>query len=329
MPYQAAKNEDEASSAETLHDEKVSTEADHPQKGADLLLSLTKASRNPIVTPMETATVNGSFPSSRSSSSSMGPPVSGNHHRLLYHSPIKVASSASTKGSSSDSSSELAPYSMGRAPAWSPTSFNGMVPVFHTSFGKSPSFSREKEQHASNNATSKRSRAEAEEKKEAEVPEKPGKQRIISPSSSNEKTEDDVSESISSKSNQPHPWGQQPPGQPQQPPMMYPPHWQQPGYPPPPPHMAYPAYAAYPPHFPPPWGMYGPPPPGILYPPPPPQQYQMQQQQPHPDPPAPGNTEPPTDSKPPDAHCDDWQCPTSTANRCVPLKHPVPTRYWA
>lgn len=314
MPYQAVNKEEEKAEKEAkemLTDNK-STPEDHPKKGADLLLSLTKASRNPIVTPVEPAAMSGvCFPSR---TSSMGPPVAGNHHRLLYHSPIKAHNSATTThGCGSDSSSDL--YSMGHAPAWSPTSFNGMVPVFHASFGRSPSCLGEQKRHMnfdeekSSSSASKRSRPEAEEKKELEIPEKP-KQRTISPSSSNEKLEGEL-ESTSRTSNLARPWG--PAG-----PPMYP-HWQQQGFPS---HMAYPPppYMAYPPQFPHPWGMFGPAPHPSMYPPPP---YPMQKQPPA----SPAKASLPTKAKQPEPQID-WKFAESSLNRCVPLKHPVMNRYW-
>jgi hypothetical protein len=319
MPYQGVK-EDEEVGLETSSAEKPSSE-DHPNKGADLLLSLTKTSRNLIVTPVEAAAESGgSFPSS---SSSMGPPVAGKHHRLLYHSPIKASNADASKiRCSSDSSSELAPHSqMGLAPAWSPTSFNGMVPVFHASFGPSPSSTgvQKRKMHFDEEECSspnlKRSRSEVVDTKEPESPEKPSKQRIISPSSSNEKIEGE-SESTSSQSNLARPWGR--PGQP----TMYP-HWQQPGYPP---HMSYPPppFVTYPPHFPHAWGMFGPSiHPGMYQPPPHPLQKQPTQAAQHKE--LPATT---TEAKRPDAQID-WNFAESSLNRCVPLKHPVMNRHWA
>jgi hypothetical protein len=355
MPYKEANQSEPASKTET-HDELPDGEdelIDPPaSRGADLLLSLTK-DRNPVVTPMDSihSCFTGSMTSACSTGSSspnarMGPPVGESRHRLLYHSPIKIASlarspqqppqkqtSQGSSGSSSESSSlELAPYPMGHAPAWSPSSFNGMDPVFHASFGRSPHLPKrqmnfEDDHEHGNNASMKRLRNRAEEKKEDaqdEPCDKSGK-RLISPSSSNEKPEDESESSLHSsssfaanapmKGHYPFPWGVPHPHHHH--PMYLQHHW-----PPPPPHgypMPYPPppYGSYP-HFPhPPWGMHGHP-----LPPPPPPPGSMPMHPPGPIRNAAAGTKNALDAL-------SKRSPESGMDRCVVVANPIPNKYWS
>jgi hypothetical protein len=345
MPYKEANQNEPTPKTETHNefpdgdDESIDPPA---SRGADLLLSLTK-DRNPVVTPMDSvhSCYTGSMTSAcstgcRSPNAGMGAPVAESRHRLLYHSPIKIASLARSpqqppqKHTSQGSSGSSLESSLGHAPAWSPSSFNGMGPVFHASFGRSPHLPKrqmnfEDDHEHGNNASTKRLRNRAEEKKEDEHEpcDKSGK-RLISPSSSNEKPEDESESSLNSSSSSaanaplkghyPYPWGVP---HPHHHPMYLQHHWPPPPhgypmpYPPPPP----PPYGAYP-HFPPPpWGLYGPP-----LPPSPPGSMPS-----HPMVPirnAAAGTKNAMDAI-------SKRSPESGMDRCVVVANPIPNKYWS
>ena len=350
MPYQAAKsdNNEKVLDQQTETDEQA---AENTVQGADLLLSLTKrSSTNAMVTPLDPAgnnTSTGSLESSTNScESGMGPQTTttevyqrNNYHpRFLYHSPIKISSSSASTSKeklrrSCDSDGipgELAPYTM--VPAWSPSLYNGMV---YPAYGRSPGYLPHQGKVKPDEKTIKRSVHDMEEKKEAEDGSfSTKKQRLISPSSSNEKVEEDSPpESVSS--DRKTSWNTLGP----QRPVMYnmPPHWQHPpGYPPPP-HMAYPHhlphYPMYSP-YPPPWGVYGPP---VSHSP-------NNVQQPgsfrrHQSPPKASTTSDSVIKKDDIARHvsneslrdDSSSCPSrnESLNRCIPLKQPIPKRSWS
>jgi hypothetical protein len=361
MPYQATnKNKNDMSQSEPS--EQLETDeqaAENTVQGADLLLSLTKTARkNPIVTPLETAGSSADSSESRLKNRSLGmePPSATvmlqPQHRVLYHSPIKIGSCSSGSistnpchsGGRDVMSSELAPYAM--VPAWSPSLYNGMVPSYHSSFGRSSSLrrpllpSRDSDSSTGNGAYNKRAQSDVEEKKEIDdVSCQVKKQRLISPSSSNEKADDEPpseSPSANKKCSWPLPLSHGP-----HPPPMYhvPPHWQhQMGYPPPHhmtyPHQLHPPYPMYS-HYPPPWGMFGAPPPRRS-----PAMFS---------PTFPSQPQPPFDTaeqfrkKGKEVKClesrdspdclDQRESPSSSSvkslNRCVPLKHPMPKRLWS
>ena len=350
MPYQAAKtdNDKQVFDQQTETDEQA---VENTVQGAGLLLSLTKGSiTNAMVTPQDPAgnnTSTGSLESSTNScDSGMGPPIAAagvfqrNNHqpRMLYHSPIKISSSSTSTSKenlhrSCDGdgiSSDLAPYTM--VPAWSPSLYNGMV---YPTYGRSPIYNYQQNKGPDEKTNGKRSLHEIEEKKELDDGTlSTRKQRLISPSSSNEKTEEE-SPSDSISSDKKTTWTMHGP----QRPVMYsmPPHWQHsPGYPPPP-HLAYPHYPMYS-AYPPPWGMYGPPPnhpPNIL---PPPGSFRR-----HQSPKASTacenvltkdgkarNVSNESLRKNSDEHESTPSCPRSneSLNRCIQLKQPIPKRSW-
>jgi hypothetical protein len=365
MPYQAAKkNNDKRLSTETYDQQPETDEqaAENTVQGADLLLSLTKGSTgssNAMVTPQDPVgnnTSTGSLESRTSScGSGMGPPIAttgifppSNHHpRLLYHSPIKISSSSASTSNeelrrpcnTDGISGELVPYAM--VPAWSPSMYNGMV---YPAYGRSPACTHNQQRcklgpDEKNNG--KRSAHDNEEKKQTED-DSPStrKQRFISPSSSNEKTEEEARPDTLSSERKTS-WNIHGP----QRTIMYnmPPHWQHPpGYPPPP-HMAYPHplphYPMYSP-YPPPWGLYGPPPthsPNIL---PPPVSFGKHQSSSREK--STKNTVMTRDDKPRHVSNESLPvdreerenaspCPTrnESLNRCIPLKHPIPKRSWS
>ena len=364
MPYQAAKEKNSKHVSTESLDQQVETDeqaAENTVHGADLLLSLTKGSTgstNAMVTPKDPTSNNTSTGSLESSTTScgsgMGPPVTtaeiyqrNNHFpRMLYHSPIKISTSATTtsnelsRSNKADGvSGELAPYTM--VPAWSPSLYNGMM--YPTAYGRSPIYNHHP--HSSSiepdeNKNGKRSANKIEEKKETEDGTVCArKQRLISPSSSNEKPEEESPpDSLSSEKKKKTSWNLHAP----QRPRMYnmPPHWSHQLPYPPPPHMVYPHppphYQMYAP-YPPPWAMYAPPPPhpsnNILPPP----------VRRHPSPPRASTT---TDSAlthdtnarhvsnesiPNDSDDRESPCPSrdESLNRCIPLKHPIPKRSWS
>jgi hypothetical protein len=357
MPYQAKKGNDEhASDQQTETDEQAAENTAH---GADLLLSLTKGSNtNPMVTPRDPVGNNTSTESlegsTKSCDSGMGPPITttggfprnGHQPRMLYHSPIKTNSSSTlstSKGKlrrSCDSdgiSGELAPYIM--VPAWSPSLYNGMVYPAH---GRSPNYHPPQCNGGPDEKTGKRRVIDMAEKKETEdgsVTAK--KQRLISPSSSNEKPEEDsppepVPSGTHTSWNIP---GPQRTGM-----FNMPPHWHHPpGYPPPP-HIAYPHslphYPMYSP-YPPPWGMYGPPvthSAHMLQPPP--GSFRR-----HPSPfkaSSTGDNGLKKGDKARHVSCESLRNDSDTSdntsschtydqslNRCIPLKQPIPKRSWS
>jgi hypothetical protein len=359
MPYQAAKRANDTDLPPKSCDQQSETDeqaAENTAQGADLLLSLTKAAcSNLVVTPKGSdgnATITETFKKGmRSCDSGMGPPIAttgilqqNNHHpRMLYHSPIKISSSSTVSTSREESrkasvpevmSSELAPYTM--LPAWSPSLYNGMV---HPSYGRTPPFHP---QHMNafvvDNKNGKRVISDVEEKKDLEdVSNLTRKQRLISPSSSNEKPEEE-SPPDSHTADKNCMWPRHCP----HPPTMYhgPPHWQHiPGYSPPP-HMPYPPppphYAMYSP-YPPPWGPYGPPPthsPNIFPPttfprhqsPPPPQVTVSKDR-------TKSTIEKVNHVSKESLRDDKEQISNASTNeslkRCIPLKQPIPKRSWS
>lgn len=363
MPYQAAKNNNDKHLSTETFDQQPETDeqaAENTVQGADLLLSLTKGSSlNAMVTPQDPVGNNTSTCSlesiTNSCGSGMGPPSAttgsfqrNNHHpRMLYHSPIKLSSSSTStskeqlrRSCNTDGiSGELAPYTM--VPSWSPPLYNGMV---YPAYGRSPPCTQSP-QHSKIGPNEKKSGKRsvhdvAETKQIDNGSASTRKQRLISPSSSNEKAEDESPPNTLSTERKTS-WNMHGP----QRTIMYnmPPHWQHPpGYPPPP-HMAYPHhlphYPMYSP-YPPPWGLYGPPPthsPNIL---PPPGSFGTHQS------PPPGKTAGDSvtvrDDKPRIVSNESLRadteerenaspCPTRHENlkRCIPLKHPIPKRSWS
>jgi hypothetical protein len=316
MPYQAArkKSHPNAESIAQTETEQCDEQLDDHAHGADLLLSLTKKSRiHRLVTPPEGIGANGSASENKASGDMKSAPAS--NQRVLYHSPIKIGSIGGVaKKPRCDPtvllSSELAPYAM--VPAWSPSVYNGgmVAPPYPPSMGRNHT-----------NATCHRP---IEEKKEIEIQEDEddeeddGKQRLISPSSSNEKLDEEA------PTDPPPRWDRypHPPHHP-----MYHPHWPLPGYPIPPPYPphAYPMYAPYPPPPPHHWAMFGPPP---RAPPP----YPAYSSRPMKADPLPLKPKKAKDVRSRESSPDTTTETTgeaSSLNRCVLLRHPVTKRLWS
>ena len=326
MPYKSE------TANEELERKESSEDPHHPAQGAGLLLSLSSNKRSSV----------GEEGNKASKSSTMNPitpmdgfgaegapvvaGVSGNHNHRLYHSPIKL---------NKDPASSKADHHGSRSSSWSPyhphQGLGGRAyyppPPPYAPFSAEEALDRRQvsdEREESPPMQARSSEHHAEEKKdddEEDEEEEEAEQTVISPASSNEKWEDETESTPEEERSRappahhhphwPHP-GMYPPWQGQAP--GFPPH--HPGSMPPyPPHYAAAAAAAgYP--YPPPWYH------GAPYPP-----YGM------PPPGATTETTPTMEMSSAAAepkHDDyDWHYVDSASlNRCVPLKHPPPNRFW-
>jgi len=329
MPYKS----------ETAHDElerkESSEDPHHPAQGAGLLLSLSSNKRSSLEEgdkASKSSTMNPITP--MDGFGAEGAPVvagvSGSHNHRLYHSPIKLNKDpASSKADHHGSRSSWSPYhpthqGLGGRAYYPP-------PPPYAPFPSEEALDRRQvsdERGESPPMQARSSETHAEEKKDDDVDEEDEEeeeagQTVISPASSNEKWEDEAESSPEEARSSaapshhhphwPHP-GMYPPWQGQAPPG-FPPH--HPGSMPPyPPHYAAAAAAAagYP--YPPPWyhgapyPPYGMPPPGVTTETTPTMEMSSAAAEPKPD-------------------DYDWHYVGSASlNRCVPLKHPPPNRFW-
>lgn len=352
MPYKSetAKNDGNERSFKAAEEK----DPHHPAQGAGLLMSLSS----------DKAAKRGSLQDNTSSSSTMNPitpmdgfpagaPVvagvsaGGNHNHRLYHSPIKLnkESRAAEEATccysdhASTSSGDVRPLLSGdihshpSRNSWTPYHHQGMGghSYFPPPFAPFPTEDLlDKRQVSDGNDNDLPLQAVSggfgEKKKdnlEEDADEK--EQPVISPasSSSTDKQDEEIdgegadvaadsSPEERSEAHPHHPPQWPPQQQQQQHPAMYPPWQGQPGYPPAPPthHPSYPPpqYGSngYP--LPPPWFGAAP------YPP-----YSMHQH---------GETAIPGASAEPKDEVDWQQVSSASLNRCVPLKHPPPNRFW-